>query len=76
MEIRSLLTGRRGVSLPFSDYCEPILPGTGTSTDMMACLSEYGERAGWESIEVRGDLNLWDYQAYSESYCVQTLELT
>src|SRR4029077_8117951 len=25
MEVRSLLTGRRGVSLPFSDTCEPLI---------------------------------------------------
>ena len=26
MEVRSFLTGCRGVSLPFTDSCEPILP--------------------------------------------------
>lgn len=25
MEVDSFLTGRRGVSLPFTDYCEPLL---------------------------------------------------
>ena len=26
MEVSSLITGRRGVSLPFTDFCEPATP--------------------------------------------------
>jgi hypothetical protein len=31
MEIDSFLTGKRGVSLPFTDYCDPIIEGLANS---------------------------------------------
>jgi lipid II:glycine glycyltransferase (peptidoglycan interpeptide bridge formation enzyme) len=61
MEIRSLVTGRRGVSLPFTDYCEPII-GRGGSDDDVYLLFEqliaYGKKVGWKSIELRSGASL------------------
>lgn len=55
MEINSYLTGRRGVSLPFSDFCEPILPkGFGTG-EMTKSIAAHGSSVGWKFIEFRGD---------------------
>ncbi len=54
MEVKSLLTGRRGVSLPFTDYCDPIVTGEVPFEEMMDCLKGYGKRAGWRFIEFRG----------------------
>jgi len=54
MEVRSILTGTRGVSLPFTDYCEPIL-GEGVEMDhVLEYVSRYGRVHGWKSIQVRG----------------------
>jgi hypothetical protein len=55
MEVKSLLTGRRGVSLPFTDYCEPISGDEGHLRAAMNCLREYGKNADWKYIEFRGD---------------------
>ncbi len=55
MEVRSILTGRRGVSLPFTDYCEPISTGERHLLAAMDSLREYGKDAGWKYIEFRGD---------------------
>jgi hypothetical protein len=54
MELRSFLTGKRGVSLPFSDYCEPIVSKKGSWQGILKPLKEYGRNAGWKSIELRG----------------------
>ncbi|NOZ81319.1 MAG: GNAT family N-acetyltransferase [DPANN group archaeon] len=54
MEIRSRLTGKRGVSLPFTDYCDPVSDGGLHFQDMIGCLTEYGRRSGWKFIEMRG----------------------
>ncbi|ABL00471.1 lipid II:glycine glycyltransferase FemX [Pelobacter propionicus] len=54
MEIVSLLTGRRGVSLPFTDYCEPLAAPGVSSKDVYNALIEYGKRARWRYIEFRG----------------------
>ncbi len=55
MEVRSILTGRRGVSLPFTDYCEPISTDKRHLLTTMNCLREYGKGADWKYIEFRGD---------------------
>ncbi len=54
MEVDSVFTGKRGVSLPFTDYCEPILPGGGFMENAMDTLIDYGKRSGWKSLEIRG----------------------
>ncbi|MEW6681744.1 MAG: GNAT family N-acetyltransferase [Nitrospirota bacterium] len=55
MEIKSLLTGARAVSLPFTDYCEAIVaPGSEhTAQSLFDELMGYGKQAGWRSIEIR-----------------------
>lgn len=56
MEIKSLLTGKRAVSLPFTDYCEPIIE-RGFSNEIFHLLLNrliaYGKKAAWKSIELR-----------------------
>ncbi len=54
MEIRSPLTGRRGVALPFTDFCDPL-------EDEEGCLDELAERVRalgvdrhWWYAELRG----------------------
>lgn len=54
MEIKSFLTGRRGVSLPFSDYCEPIIPKEAEYGEILARVIEDGKDSKWKSLEFRG----------------------
>jgi len=53
MEVRSVLTGRRGVSLPFTDYCDLIINGDGSFQEAMDQVIEHGKKARWKSIEMR-----------------------
>jgi hypothetical protein len=53
MEIRSFLTGRRGVSLPFTDYSAPIFGGVSNVHDWMPLLIRHGKSSGWKYIEIR-----------------------
>ncbi len=54
MEITSFLTGKRGVSLPFTDFCQPII-GPGIRADeIWNTIREYGAKAGWKYFEIRG----------------------
>lgn len=55
MEVKSRLTGRRGVSLPFTDYCEPIRTDERYLQAVLDNLREYGKDAGWKYIEFRGN---------------------
>jgi hypothetical protein len=53
MEVDSPITGRRGVSLPFTDYCEPIVPECGDVLGMVAEINSFGKGAGWKYAEYR-----------------------
>jgi len=54
MEITSPLTGRRGVSLPFSDFCQPLLFGECRQESLMETLAELGRERNWHYFELRG----------------------
>jgi hypothetical protein len=54
MEIDSFITGKRGVSLPFTDICHPIAGSDDAFQELLDCLKQYGHRAGWKHIELRG----------------------
>lgn len=53
MEVNSWITGMRAVSLPFTDYCEPIMTESGLFPDLMEALLSQGRKAKWKSIELR-----------------------
>ncbi len=58
MEVKSLFTKLRGVSLPFTDYCEPIITNGFQIQDMLDFVKEYGQRCHWKFFEIRGDFDL------------------
>jgi len=53
MEIKSFLTGKRGVSLPFTDYCEPIIEEGIEFQDILNPIINHGKKSGWKYIELR-----------------------
>jgi len=52
-EVRSWLTGRRLVSLPFSDHCDPLADNPADLEDIAHTLKEECERQGWDYVEFR-----------------------
>ncbi len=54
MEVRSLLTGKRGVSIPFTDHCEPIVANEDHFPSILDEILRYGKNAGWKYLELRG----------------------
>jgi len=55
MEVNSRLTGRRGVSLPFTDYCRPIRTNGTSAAEINDVVREYGRKRRWKYVECRGD---------------------
>lgn len=51
--VRSWLTGRRMVSLPFSDHCEPLFDSLSDLDFLVGCLQADVEGRGWKYLEVR-----------------------
>lgn len=76
MEIESILTGRRGVSLPFSDYCESIGAESGDFQNALNHLIEYGEKAKWKYLELRGGKPIKERFTPWQRYYLHTLYLT
>jgi hypothetical protein len=76
MEVRSFFTGCRGVSLPFTDYCEPIVDGGIQFKDLLLDIIENGKKYGWKSLELRIGDNLLPSTVSSVSYLGHILDLT
>lgn len=51
--IRSWLTGRRLVSLPFSDHCEPLLNAQDELDGMLVQMKRQVEAGEWKYVEIR-----------------------
>ena len=76
MEIDSLLTGKRGVSLPFSDYCEPIVPDPETCRALFERIRAHGAEKKWKYIEMRGGEGYSDSAIPSSCFLKHVLELS
>jgi hypothetical protein len=75
MEVRSLFTGRRGVSLPFSDTCEPLIfdpEAVGLVRDHLVRLAQ--ERR-WKYLEIRGGKFFQCALGSAEKFYGHTLDL-
>ena len=76
MEIRSWLTGTRGVSLPFTDECRAILSDSMPFDDAAPeVISRAGARR-WRTIEYRGHGRGMGHLPASSEYLTHELDLT
>ena len=55
MEVKSVLTGRRGVCLSFSDYCGSLVEGRDDFQLLFDSILELGRMSGWRYAEFRGE---------------------
>jgi CelD/BcsL family acetyltransferase involved in cellulose biosynthesis len=76
MEVNSFLTGRRAISLPFTDYCEPICENETQFHSVLNEIHAFAEKRRWQTIEFRGgDAFLAKYPA-AQSYFTHQLSLS
>ncbi len=76
LEINSILTGRRAVSLPFTDYCEPLINECVSCNAIVSRIIEYGKMHGWKFIELRGGSTALKDAVYFTYYYGHTLALS
>lgn len=76
MEVKSILTGRRGVSLPFTDDCEPIIMDDVPSQAVIDFIKGYGIKQGWKYLEFRGRHSCFDDEISSVNYFGHVLDLS
>jgi hypothetical protein len=76
MEVNSILTGRRGVSLPFTDHCDPIIDDGVQFQDVFDHVIKYGKKKGWKFLELRGGQNLFPSAKTFGTYYNHVLSLS
>src|SRR3972149_5639837 len=79
MEIKSILTGKRAVSLPFTDFCEPIIEWESSdeiAPSLLNKLISYGRKAAWKSIEIRCGIPLSPQSPPFRSYYGHTMDIS
>jgi len=76
MGIHSRLTGKRGVGLPFTDYCEPVVSDAAQFQEMFAAAVDFGKKQNWQYLEVRGGESFFRNEEPSEWHYSHTLDLT
>jgi hypothetical protein len=59
MEVSSLVAGRRGVSLPFTDFCLPLKPSARLGAGLFEQAIQTGYKRGWRYLECRGSNYGW-----------------
>jgi CelD/BcsL family acetyltransferase involved in cellulose biosynthesis len=75
MEVRSPLTGRRGVCLPFTDFCEPLVFGGVNAGQLVDKLLALARERRWKFFEVRGRGILEPWAVPSTTFYGHSLDL-
>lgn len=76
MEVASPFTGRRGVSLPFTDACPVLETSPGMASALYPKAVELGRERGWRYLECRYRSPAWAGAAPSLSFCTHELALS
>jgi hypothetical protein len=76
MEVKSILTGKRGVSLPFTDQCEPVVKDQDSFDTAMEQIKESGRKRNWNYIEWRGGNDYFNASPPSLSFYSHDINLT
>ncbi|HZT21574.1 MAG TPA: GNAT family N-acetyltransferase [Verrucomicrobiae bacterium] len=76
MEVNSRLTGRRGVSLPFTDDCQPLYDDFTSAQRLAQSALELGRSRGWKSLEFRGGRELFPEAPASLAFYGHSVNLT
>jgi CelD/BcsL family acetyltransferase involved in cellulose biosynthesis len=77
-EIKSWMTGRRLVSLPFSDHADPLLSQQGDTAELMEWVRKEANERKWKYVEMRPlswQMDSSPALMASESYWFHTLNL-
>ena len=75
MEVNSWLTGRRGVSLPFTDECAPLCPDADSFRRLFQEVLELARARAWNYLECRGGTPWFDPAPASTSFYGHRLDL-
>lgn len=75
-EVKSFLTGFRGVSLPFSDFCEIVAENECDYQRLKKCVFDYGKKSKWRFVEYRGGMRFLSSETPYSSQYMHSLDLS
>jgi hypothetical protein len=75
MEVRSALTGRRGVCLPFSDMCEPLIFDPEVAHLVRDRVVRFAGERRWKHLEIRGGKSFQPAGTSAAKFYGHTLDL-
>jgi len=75
MEIKTFFSPKRGISLPFSDYCQPIVSKSAPFSEILDAIFKYAKSASWKFVEFRGGSSYFNYAVPSSFYYQHNLDL-
>ena len=76
IEARSWLRGTRGVSLPFTDECPPLVSPKVNAQSLLEMAMQEGTSRGWKYLELRGGHEFFENVPASTSYYGHRLSLS
>jgi hypothetical protein len=74
MEVKSAFTGRRGVCLPFSDVCEPLIFDPEVSDVVRDRLVRFARERRWKHLEIRGGKSFQSASGSAPKFYGHTLD--
>jgi hypothetical protein len=74
MEVSSALTGRRGVCLPFSDVCEPLIFDPEVVDVVRDRLVRFARERRWKHLEIRGGKSFQSVSGSAPKFYGHTLD--
>jgi hypothetical protein len=75
LEVNSRFTGRRGVCLPFTDFCAPLFFGASDFSVLSRLLCELARSRNWKYFEIRGGSSSAQATIPSVEFYGHTLDL-
>jgi hypothetical protein len=75
MEVHSAFTGRRGVCLPFSDLCEPLIFDSDVADVVKDRLVGFARERRWKHLEIRGGESFQSTMGSAPGFYGHTLAL-
>lgn len=75
MEVKSRLTGRRGIALPFTDECPPLYQDSVWAHRLIQSAVALGKSRGWKSVEFRGGREIFPAAQAAVSFYGHRLNL-
>lgn len=76
MVVDSWLTGRRGISLPFTDAVEPLGPDSAAIRELLLAAQAMATEHGWKYLELRGGHSALEDGPISTPFLSHTLKLS